>query len=96
MMDESGPKDQARRPRSGSSVSLWALSGLWLEMLASILGLGLLGYGFDRWLGWFPVLTITGTILGVVGGLYNAIKKAMGFQDPPRRQKNGSSDTRGR
>lgn len=91
-MEKPSPPKQVRRTQSSSAASLWALSGLWMEMLASIIGLGLLGYGFDRWLGWFPVLTIIGTILGVIGGLYNAVKKAMGITNPPPRKSHEQSN----
>ncbi|MCL4199049.1 MAG: AtpZ/AtpI family protein [Phycisphaerales bacterium] len=81
MMDKPSPKNQARRPRSAPSITLWRLSGLWVEILASIVGLGLVGYGMDRWLKIFPWLTVAGVILGVIGGMYNAIKKAMVLQN---------------
>ncbi len=90
-MEKPSPSQKVRRPRSTSSSNLWMLSGLWMEMLASIIGLGLLGYGIDRWVGSFPWLTIIGTILGVIGGLYNAVKKAMGITNPTTK-KNDSSD----
>ena len=89
-MEKPSPSQKVRRPRSSSGSNLWMLSGLWMEMLASMLGLGLLGFGIDRWLGWFPVLTIVGIVLGLVGGLYNAAKKAMGIQNPTK--ENDSSD----
>lgn len=88
LMDRPNPSRKDSKGRSGSTVSLWALSGLWMEMLASILGLGLLGYGLDRWIGIFPWLTVIGTVLGVIGGLYNAVKKAMGITNPPNRERN--------
>ena len=81
-MDKPSPTRKVRRPRSAPSITLWRLSGLWVEILASIIGLGLLGYGVDRWLKIFPWLTVTGVILGVIGGMYNAIKKAMALQNP--------------
>lgn len=91
MMEKPSPSQRGRRPATSPASNLWMLSGLWMEMLASMLGLGLLGYGIDRWVGWFPVLTIVGIVLGLVGGLYNAVKKAMGVQNPTK--KNDSSDS---
>lgn len=90
-MEKPSPKQKVRRSASLPSGQMWMLSGLWMEMLASMLGLGLLGYGIDRWAGWFPVLTIVGTVLGLIGGLYNAVKKAIGIQNPTK--KNETSDT---
>lgn len=52
------------------------MASLWTEILASILGLGLVGWLLDRWLGWFPWLTVTGLIIGSIGGVYNAVRKA--------------------
>lgn len=79
-MDGPDPERRRRRGAGTPSVNLLSLTGLWMEMLASIAGLGLLGFAFDRWLGWFPWLTVTGVVLGVIGGLYNAVKKAMRLQ----------------
>lgn len=86
-MDGPGPERKRRREAGPPSVTLLSLTGLWMEMLASIAGLGLLGFAFDRWLGWFPWLTVTGVVVGVIGGLYNAVKKSMRLQ---------SSDSHGR
>lgn len=67
---------------SSSWLAARKLTGIGSEIVASILGMGLLGYGCDRfiWKSTTPTwCTIIGLILGVIGGLYNAIKKANNF-----------------
>ena len=46
------------------------------EILASILGLGFIGWLIDRWWGTRPWVMVGGLILGLIGGLYNAVRKA--------------------
>jgi len=57
-----------------------SLSGLGLEIVASICGMGLVGWAFDKWTGLSPWLTAAGLVLGLVGGLYNAVKQALKIQ----------------
>jgi len=52
------------------------LAGIGTEIVASIVGFGLVGWLLDRWIGIFPWLTTIGLILGVIGGLYNSVRKA--------------------
>jgi F0F1-type ATP synthase assembly protein I len=60
--------DWAMTPKSFDSKTLgkaMALSQVGLEMVAPI-GLGYLA---DTWLGWLPVLTLVGVLVGLVGGM---------------------------
>lgn len=72
----------SRRRASSTRLASRRLAGVGSEILASIIGLGLLGYAADRWI-WHSTTpswcTVIGLILGVVGGMYNAIKKARAF-----------------
>jgi F0F1-type ATP synthase assembly protein I len=54
-----------------------ALLGLGMEMCVAVLLVGGLGYGLDRYFGWFPVATICGLVLGVVYGFVNLIRTAL-------------------
>lgn len=47
----------------------FTLAQVGVEMAAPI-GLGWL---LDNWLGWFPWVTISGAVLGLVGGMYHLI-----------------------
>lgn len=93
-----------RRPgsdTSGSSSSmktLWSLSGIGLEILASILGMGLIGWWLDGKTGSSPWLMVTGLILGIVGGLYNAIKQVLNIDKggwPSTKERKGRHGTAG-
>lgn len=53
------------------------LMSLGFEILGSILGLGGVGWLIDYWLNTFPWFFAIGMILGIIGGLYNAVKKAL-------------------
>jgi len=68
---------------------LMSLSGLGFEIVASICGMGLLGWALDKWTGLSPWLMAAGLVLGLVGGLYNAVKQALKIQ------KGGWSFTKG-
>jgi hypothetical protein len=56
----------------------FALAQVGLEMAAPI-GLGWL---IDGWLGWFPWATVSGAVLGLVGGMYHLIVM-LNQPDPP-------------
>jgi F0F1-type ATP synthase assembly protein I len=43
-----------------------------VEMVGAPLLFGLLGFLLDRWLGWFPVLTVILSLYGLIGGMLRA------------------------
>jgi F0F1-type ATP synthase assembly protein I len=45
-------------------------------LIGAVLGLGAIGYGFDRWQGTAPWGLVTGLLLGMVVGFYELIKSA--------------------
>jgi len=65
-----------KTPYAPPAGSVRELAGLGIEIVASIAGLGAVGWLLDRWIGSFPWLMMIGLILGIIGGLYNAVKKA--------------------
>ncbi len=48
-----------------------------VELSGSIIGMVLLGWGLDRWLGTSPRWTLIGAGIGVLGGGYNFIRAAL-------------------
>ena len=56
---------------------LWRLSAMGAEFVAAIVGALILGLLLDRWWGTTPVLTITGVVVGLLGGGYNLIRRAL-------------------
>ncbi len=66
-----------KRPFTAPMAKVGALAGIGVEIFASILGLGGVGWLLDYWFGTFPIMMTIGLILGIIGGLYNAVKKAM-------------------
>jgi len=55
------------------------MAGMGVELVGAIVGLGAIGYLIDRWLGSMPIGTIIGLILGVLGGGYAFLRKALAF-----------------
>jgi len=66
------------------------LAGVGIEIVAAIAGLGLVGFALDYWLQTSPWLMAIGMILGIIGGLYNAVKKALNITglSPYERKRN--------
>lgn len=57
--------------------SLWAASGLGLELAGSIGGMAALGWAIDRGAGTAPMWLFICLGVGVIGGGYNFIRKAL-------------------
>jgi F0F1-type ATP synthase assembly protein I len=69
----------------GQKTKLYRLSGIGFELLGSIMGGGVLGWYYDRELGTSYGL-ITGLTIGIVGGLYNLIRRSLRIvQDESKR-----------
>jgi len=56
---------------------LWRLSAMGTEFVAAIVGMLVLGLLLDRWWGTTPVLTIIGSVVGLLAGGYNLIRQAL-------------------
>jgi len=63
------------RPQPSSGLLRYASLGL--ELGAAIVGLTLAGLWVDHQFGYSPFGTVTGALLGVVGGLYNFLRAAL-------------------
>lgn len=64
-------------PKDPQTSRLWRLSGMGAELSGSIIGMGLLGWLLDRWLGTHPCWTIVFAAIGMIGGGYNFIRSAL-------------------
>ena len=56
--------------------NLFQHAGMGFEFAGSVIGMGLLGYIVDRWLGIQPWGLVAGIVLGSIGGMYILIKRA--------------------
>ena len=65
------------RQESKPGTSWTRLSGLGFELAAAVAGFTLMGYWWDRHYGTGPWGLLTGTVLGLVGGMYNLIRKSL-------------------
>jgi F0F1-type ATP synthase assembly protein I len=63
----------AEEPKSAGDWS--RLSGLGFELVAAILGFTLVGYLWDGHFKTSPWGTLTGVVLGLIGGTYNMIRR---------------------
>ncbi len=63
----------AEEPKSAGDWS--RLSGLGFELVAAILGFTLVGYFWDGHFKTSPWGTLTGVVLGLIGGTYNMIRR---------------------
>jgi ATP synthase protein I len=72
--------DPARRPSLGGT-------GLQVgvEMIAGVVGGGLIGYGLDSWLETWPVLFIVFFFLGAAAGMLNAYRHIRRASEWPER-----------
>lgn len=68
--------EKAPSRRSGDTSALWRVSGLGVELVGAILGMGLIGWGIDRWLGTQPKAVLAGLLVGVIGGGYSFVRQA--------------------
>ncbi len=66
-----------RKDDSNETSKLWRYSGMGTELAAAIIGMALLGYLLDLWLGTKPWCTMGGVVVGILGGGYNFLKAAL-------------------
>ncbi|MEM1165306.1 MAG: AtpZ/AtpI family protein [Planctomycetota bacterium] len=75
-------KPNRRRPQN----ELWALAGMGTELTGSIVGMTLIGWLIDTWLGTLPVFLLIGVAFGLFGGGYNFMRKAMAIASAPSKR----------
>jgi F0F1-type ATP synthase assembly protein I len=69
------PEEPRQKAKTDSS---WVrLTSIGFELAAAIAGFTLAGYWWDRHFGTSPWGTLTGVILGLVGGMYNLIRQSL-------------------
>jgi F0F1-type ATP synthase assembly protein I len=54
------------------------LAGIGMELAAAVLGLTLVGYWVDRHFGTAPWAVVIGAVVGLLGGMYNFLRQALG------------------
>jgi F0F1-type ATP synthase assembly protein I len=73
---DSSTPSQRRRDDDRAVQQMWAMAGVGVEFIAAVGGMTLLGWWIDRSFDWTPTLTITGLVVGFIGGLYNLVRSA--------------------
>ena len=63
--------------KSSDSSPWMALASAGIDVAASVLGFTLLGLWLDRHCGWTPWATISGALIGILGGLYNLVRSEL-------------------
>ena len=66
-----------RKPIEPMSGGPWRLAGMGTELAAAVLGGCALGWWVDRYFGTGHWGLIVGASIGIVGGLYNLVRKAV-------------------
>jgi F0F1-type ATP synthase assembly protein I len=84
------PQELPDEPKSGTDGS--KLSGIGFEFAAAVGGFTFAGYLWDRHFGSLPWGTLTGAILGLIGGMYNLIHQTLRVIRKPG---GGTNTTRG-
>jgi ATP synthase protein I len=54
-----------------------------IELVAGVIGGGLIGYGLDRWLDTWPILFLVFFFLGAAAGMLNAYRHIRRWSDAP-------------
>lgn len=75
---------------------------VWLRMASSGLDLAIVLVGFtavgwwlDRRFGWYPAGTVTGAILGLVGGMTNFLRSALALSRQVQAEEEAPEDRQG-
>jgi len=71
-------RNRSYMPEKPKQASSWIqLSGIGFELVGAVVGFTLVGYWWDRHFGTSPWGLLTGVTLGLVGGMYNLIRKSL-------------------
>ncbi len=68
------PDDQHQEPPRGRASIGGAGVQVGIELVAGVIGGGLIGYALDRWLDTWPVFFLLMFFLGAAGGMLNAYR----------------------
>jgi F0F1-type ATP synthase assembly protein I len=66
-----------------------------LDLAIVLVGFTAVGWWLDRRFGWYPRGTVTGAILGVVGGLANFLRSALALSRGVQAENEAPEDRRG-
>ncbi|MCB9851145.1 MAG: AtpZ/AtpI family protein [Phycisphaerales bacterium] len=78
--DSSKPSDAGRKGGdSGNKLgpSLWGLAGMGFDLAAAVAGFTLIGWWADSHWNTSPRYTVVGVVLGLIGGMYNLLRRAL-------------------
>lgn len=70
-------QDDPRKRRESRFPGLARYASLGFELAAAIVGFTLIGVWVDQWQQSFPLWTLIGAGLGIIGGFYNFIREAL-------------------
>ncbi len=74
-----GPNHNSTKKKK-DEINPWSVSGLGMELVGAVVGMGLLGWFVDYSANTEPWGVTIGAVLGLIGGGYNFGKKAMALQ----------------
>ena len=72
--------------------SPWRFAGVGLELGGVVVVMAFLGHAFDRWQGTHPWGVLTGSTIGICGGLYNLVKQVIREPGGERERKNETTN----
>jgi hypothetical protein len=77
MGDERSNPDGEGPPTRSLAPSMWRLAGMGVDLSAAVAGFTLIGWWADRHWQTSPRYTVVGVVLGMIGGMYNLIRRAL-------------------
>jgi F0F1-type ATP synthase assembly protein I len=66
-----------------------------LDLAIVLVGFTAVGWWLDRRYGWYPAGTVTGALLGLVGGMTNFLRSALALSRQARAEDEAREDRRG-
>jgi ATP synthase protein I len=86
LRDEAGLSRDEPEPRAARSSVGGAGVQVGIELVAGVVGGGLVGYGLDRWLDTWPIGFLVMFFLGAAAGMLNAYRHIRRWSDAPQDQ----------
>jgi len=85
---ERGMRDESSKTSDNRiGPQMWRVAGMGFDLAAAVAGFTLVGWFADRHWDVFPRYTMVGLVLGMIGGMYNFVWKAMSVSKGADRQK---------
>jgi ATP synthase protein I len=77
------PQDEDTKERPRTSIGGAGIQ-VGVELVAGVIGGGLIGYWLDRWFGTWPIMFLILFFLGAAAGMLNAYRYIRRLSDPPK------------